>query len=85
MQKTRVQSLGQKIPWRGNCNSPQNPCLDNPIDRGAWQARCEVTKEPDTAEGLNNNIIILSLLQANLKEKKWLKGFIFCTFQEILS
>ena len=25
-----------KIPWRGNVNPLQYPCLGNPIDRGTW-------------------------------------------------
>ena len=28
----------RKIPWRGNGNSVQYSCLENPMDRGAWQA-----------------------------------------------
>ena len=27
-----------KIPWRGNGNPLQNSCLENPMDKGAWQA-----------------------------------------------
>ena len=39
MQETRVQSLGwEKSPGEGNGNALQYSCLDNPIDRGAWQA-----------------------------------------------
>ena len=52
MQETRVQSLGQEgggngIPWKeeematpggGNGNPLQYSCLENPMDRGAWQA-----------------------------------------------
>ena len=28
----------RKIPWRRNGNSLQYSCLENPMDRGAWQA-----------------------------------------------
>ena len=28
----------KKIPWRRKWQHIQNPCLDNPIDRGAWRA-----------------------------------------------
>ena len=27
-----------KIPWRRECNPLQDSCLENPMDRGAWQA-----------------------------------------------
>ena len=27
-----------KIPWKGNGNSLQYSCLENPMDRGTWQA-----------------------------------------------
>ena len=27
-----------RSPWRGHGNSLQYSCLENPIDRGAWQA-----------------------------------------------
>ena len=28
----------RKMPWRGTSVSLQYPCLENPMDRGAWQA-----------------------------------------------
>ena len=28
----------RKIPWRGNGNPLQYSCLENPMDRGAWQS-----------------------------------------------
>ena len=38
-QETQVQSLGQEDPpGEGNCNPLQYSCLENPVDRGAWQA-----------------------------------------------
>ena len=36
MQKTQVQSLGQKIPGGGHGNPLQYSYLENPMDRGAW-------------------------------------------------
>ena len=39
MQETRVQSLGREDPLeRGHGNPLQYSCLENPMDRGAWQA-----------------------------------------------
>ena len=39
MQETRVQSLGQEdAPGGGNRNPLQYSCLENPMDRGTWQA-----------------------------------------------
>ena len=38
-----------RSPGEGNGNPLQYSCLDNPLDRGAWQAIVHgVTKEPDT-------------------------------------
>ena len=39
-QETQFRSLGQggKSPEEGNAYSLQDSCLENPTDRGAWQA-----------------------------------------------
>ena len=38
-QETQVRSLGQEdYPGRGNGNPLQYSCLENPMDRGAWEA-----------------------------------------------
>ena len=39
-----------KSPGEGNDSPLQYSCLENPMDRGAWQGR----KESDTTEGLNS-------------------------------
>ena len=28
----------ERSPGEGNCNPPQDSCLENPMDRGAWGA-----------------------------------------------
>ena len=33
-----------RYPGEGNGNSPQYPCLGNPVDRGAWWTVLMVTK-----------------------------------------
>ena len=38
VQETWVQSLDWEIPGEGNGNLLQYPCLENPMDRGAWLA-----------------------------------------------
>ena len=39
MQETQVQFLGREdSPAEGNGNPLQYSCLENPMDRGAWQA-----------------------------------------------
>ena len=50
-QETWVQSLGREDPLEegGYGNSLQYPCLENPMDRGAWQAPGGC-KEPDMIE-----------------------------------
>ena len=40
-----------RSPGEGNGNPPQYCCLENPMDRGAWQATLHgVTKESDMTE-----------------------------------
>ena len=44
MQETGVRFLGQEdSPGEGNGNPLQYSCLENPIDRGAWQATVHET------------------------------------------
>ena len=51
-----VACLGQKDFLRvGNGNPLQSSCLENPMDRGAWQATVhEVAKESERTWQLNN-------------------------------
>jgi len=43
-----------RCPGEGNGNPHQYSCLENPMDRGAWQATVHgVAKEPDMNERLN--------------------------------
>ena len=45
-----IPGLGRS-PGEGNGNSLQYSCLENPMDRGAWQATVHgITKELDTTE-----------------------------------
>ena len=57
MQETRVQSLGwEDSPGEGNGNPLQHSCLENHMDRGAWQATVHgVAKESDRTDIKNNN------------------------------
>ena len=52
MWETRVQSLGSgKFPGEGNGNPLQYPCLENPMDGGAWGGYSpQGRKESDTTE-----------------------------------
>ena len=54
MQETGVPSLGGEDPLgEGNGNPLQYSCLENPMDRGAWQAYSPWgRKELDTTERL---------------------------------
>ena len=58
--------LGRVYPNTGeeNGNPLQDSCLENPTDRGAWQAIVHgVTKESDTTSQLNNNPNITPLIE----------------------
>ena len=37
-------------PGGGNGNPLQYSCLENPMDRGSWQAKVHAVAEPDTSE-----------------------------------
>ena len=49
-QETLAQSLGGKIPGGGNGNPLQYSCLENPVDREAWQVAPRGHKESDTTK-----------------------------------
>ena len=52
MQETKVPSQGQKDPLEeGHGNPLQSSCLENPMDRGAWQATVHGVSESPTLLG----------------------------------
>ena len=61
---TRVQSHGRPL-GGGNGNPLQYACLENPMDRGAWQATAHSTKS-DTAEQLS-----MHTMKMVLKVRVW--------------
>ena len=55
-----------RSPGEGNGNTLQYPCLENPMDRGAWRAMVHgVTKESDTSSLLHNDNVSLKLKVSN--------------------
>ena len=67
MQETQemwVQSLSWEDPLEEGMAAHSTSCLENPMDRGAWQATAHgVThKESDTAEATEHSIIAVTHL-----------------------
>ena len=61
MQETRVQSLGGgRSPGEGNGNSLKYNCLENSMDRGAWQAIVHGVTE--SGHGKENSTFTFSLV-----------------------
>ena len=72
-ERPRFDPWVRKIPWRREWQSLQYSCLENPMDRGAWQATvCGVTKcQTRLALSLSFNLAKwFSELSMNLKQ--WL-------------
>ena len=44
-----------RLPGEGNGNPLKYSCLENPMDRGAWQATSHGLAESNTTEQRNNN------------------------------
>ena len=67
MQETWVQSLGQEDPpGEQNGNPLQYSCLENPMDRGAWQATIHgAAKKSDTTEATWQPQVIIIIKQTN--------------------
>ena len=58
-------------PGEGNDNPLQDSCLENPMDRGTWQATVHgVAKELDTTEQLSNNNSCLHNSEYTKDERK---------------
>ena len=72
-QETWVQSLGQEDPLeKGTATYSSYSCLENSMERGAWQATVHgVAKESDTTEQLTQQIL-------KCKLKYNVKAFIGC-------
>ena len=54
----QVRSLSQEdSSGRGQGNSLQYPCLENPMKRGAWQATVDQVAESDTLKRLSMHML----------------------------
>ena len=71
MQETQVQSLGQEqFPGGGHGNPPQYSCLENPMDRGTWQAAVHGVAQSRTqlsSSSVESGKMVLMSLSAELQ------------------
>ena len=67
MQETQLQSVSQEISLgKGNGNPLQYSCLENPMDRGAWQATVHrVTKSQTQRKQLSTHVSPTDTLQVS--------------------
>ena len=62
VQEMRVQSLGQEDPLeKENSNPLHYSCLENPMDRGVWQATVHGVAKLDTTEQWHMRSLPLAL------------------------
>ena len=77
----------ESSPGGGNGNSLQHSCLENPMDRGAWQATVQGgQKQSDMTQRLNNNNSNLTCYDAILNDIilkiYFLTVFLNCLFEK---
>ena len=65
-------SESEKSPGEGNDNPFQYSCLENSMDRGAWQATIQCPKKPDTTKQLRTLGFLLTVF---LKYEEYLLCF----------
>ena len=79
--ETQVQSLGWEDPGEGNSNPLKYYCLENPMDRGAWQATVHgVAKSRTQIWQINIKSFRLRMVQIqpdslNIKEQHYFLKF----------
>ena len=69
-----IPGLGRS-PGEGNGNPLQYSCLENPMERGAWQAIVQGVTNSDTTEQLSMHITKAALLSSSVSQKIYFNLF----------
>ena len=70
-----------RFPGGGHGNPLQCSCLEDPIDRGTWQAIVQGVTNSDTTEQLSMQTTKAALLSSSISQKIYFDLFLKCNWK----